>query len=221
MRARYYSVETRRFLNADPIGFAGGLNWYAYVSNNPVNLWDPYGLFSLTGNEIIDAGLEAYSRAGQGIVNAFTGGLFDPTAGLFYDHFNKQWEDLGEASNECNDDFNTGMLGGRFAVGSLAAAGGVAAWGSAGLPTIGVGFDLTAGHAFWGVTQGGTTTMMHALGGTTTAIGASGWSLGGSGVVSLTGVPIVAPAAALAAGVPASNCVSGACGAVVRGIIGK
>jgi RHS repeat-associated protein len=47
MRARYYSVETRRFLNADPIGFAGGLNWYAYVSNNPVNLVDPLGLVDM------------------------------------------------------------------------------------------------------------------------------------------------------------------------------
>jgi RHS repeat-associated protein len=47
MRARYYSVETRRFLNADPIGFAGGLNWYAYVSNNPVNWIDPLGLITV------------------------------------------------------------------------------------------------------------------------------------------------------------------------------
>lgn len=44
MRARYYSIETRRFLNADPTGFGGGANWYAYVKGDPVNLMDPFGL---------------------------------------------------------------------------------------------------------------------------------------------------------------------------------
>ncbi|MBK8475196.1 MAG: RHS repeat-associated core domain-containing protein [Opitutaceae bacterium] len=44
MRARYYSPETRRFLNADPIGFGGGNNWYAYVGGAPVMFADPRGL---------------------------------------------------------------------------------------------------------------------------------------------------------------------------------
>ena len=44
MRARYYSPETRRFLNADPIGFAAGTNWFAFVSGSPVMGVDPRGL---------------------------------------------------------------------------------------------------------------------------------------------------------------------------------
>jgi RHS repeat-associated protein len=44
MRARYYSPSIGRFLNKDPIGFAGGLNMYAYVGGNPMNLIDPWGL---------------------------------------------------------------------------------------------------------------------------------------------------------------------------------
>jgi uncharacterized protein RhaS with RHS repeats len=32
-----------RFLNPDPIGFAGGLNLYAYVENDPANAVDPTG----------------------------------------------------------------------------------------------------------------------------------------------------------------------------------
>jgi len=44
MRARYYNPHLCRFINADPIGFAGGLNHYAYADGNPVSLMDPFGL---------------------------------------------------------------------------------------------------------------------------------------------------------------------------------
>jgi RHS repeat-associated protein len=44
-RARYYDSGTGRFVSEDPIRFLGsGSNFYAYVSNNPTNLIDPYGL---------------------------------------------------------------------------------------------------------------------------------------------------------------------------------
>ena len=44
MRARYYSPYLMRFLNADPIGFSGGSNWFAYANGNPISLSDPFGL---------------------------------------------------------------------------------------------------------------------------------------------------------------------------------
>ncbi len=43
-RARYYDPKIGRFISEDPIGFAGGANFYAYVSANPVNRLDPFGL---------------------------------------------------------------------------------------------------------------------------------------------------------------------------------
>lgn len=43
-RSRHYDAETGRFVQPDPIGIQGGLNLYAYVKNNPVNLLDPLGL---------------------------------------------------------------------------------------------------------------------------------------------------------------------------------
>lgn len=43
MRARYYHPRLMRFLNSDPIGFAGGLNWYAFANGNPITSIDPSG----------------------------------------------------------------------------------------------------------------------------------------------------------------------------------
>ncbi len=42
-RARYYDPEIGRFISEDPIGFAGGINFYAYVGNNPLIYNDPTG----------------------------------------------------------------------------------------------------------------------------------------------------------------------------------
>lgn len=43
-RARYYNPQTGRFISEDPIEFLGGINFYAYVGNNPVGRTDPLGL---------------------------------------------------------------------------------------------------------------------------------------------------------------------------------
>ena len=39
-----YSPTLGRFLQADPIGYGDGLNWYNYVRADPVNATDPSGL---------------------------------------------------------------------------------------------------------------------------------------------------------------------------------
>lgn len=43
MRARFYNSGLRRFLNGDPIGFNGGMNWYGYAGADPVRYGDPFG----------------------------------------------------------------------------------------------------------------------------------------------------------------------------------
>lgn len=54
-KARYYSPTLGRFLQPDPIGYADGLNLYAYVGSDPLNSTDPLGLM-LQGGASIDVG---------------------------------------------------------------------------------------------------------------------------------------------------------------------
>lgn len=50
-RARYYDPDLGRFISEDPIGFNGGINFYAYVGNNPLGANDPSGK---TINKVLD-----------------------------------------------------------------------------------------------------------------------------------------------------------------------
>jgi RHS repeat-associated protein len=42
-RARYYDPNIARFLSEDPIGLDGGINFYGFVKNTPINYTDPSG----------------------------------------------------------------------------------------------------------------------------------------------------------------------------------
>ena len=43
-RTRYYHPRTGRFMQTDPLYYFDGPNLYEYVTNNPLNLIDPFGL---------------------------------------------------------------------------------------------------------------------------------------------------------------------------------
>jgi RHS repeat-associated protein len=60
-RARYYHPRLQRFIEEDPIGFAGGINKYAYTLNNPIIRKDPHGLWIPQAiGTVVGAGFGAY-----------------------------------------------------------------------------------------------------------------------------------------------------------------
>ena len=54
---RDYDPTTGRYVEADPIGLAGGLNLYAYVEGNPVTRYDPSGLSATDDTPIMIYGM--------------------------------------------------------------------------------------------------------------------------------------------------------------------
>ncbi len=49
---RFYDSETGRYVSADPIGLAGGMNLYSYANQNPINYIDPMGLDAWLGEYV-------------------------------------------------------------------------------------------------------------------------------------------------------------------------
>jgi RHS repeat-associated protein len=43
-RARYYSTSLNRFISEDPVGIDGGINFYRYAGDDPIDFDDPTGL---------------------------------------------------------------------------------------------------------------------------------------------------------------------------------
>ena len=70
---RYYDPQTDRYLSEDPMGLAGGLNRYAYVDHDPVNLMDPSGECGLVG-AIVEGAIDVAQSA---VIQHYTKGCVD------------------------------------------------------------------------------------------------------------------------------------------------
>jgi RHS repeat-associated protein len=214
---RAYDNTLGKWLGKDPIQEKGGLNLYGYVANDPLGRKDPSGLwYALIPGTWFDG--NGFEGGGS---EFFRGSDFDDGGYAALDAMNPFGNPFGDNGyiKNCNGlGFSRGA--GRVAGAALALAGFAGVWGALGRATIGIAWDSTAGHAVWGVTQAGETTMMHATAIGSSTIGAEGFALAGPGIYSITGIPVFFPAAALASRVVCWNCVTGALGAVRRGLFG-
>ena len=94
-RARYYDPSIGRFISEDPMGFEAGVNFYAYVGNNPLNESDPTGMVNMrnlgfglvdftasTAQAALGLGIMIGSpTTGPAIPAAFWGGTLIATSG--------------------------------------------------------------------------------------------------------------------------------------------
>jgi RHS repeat-associated protein len=86
MRARWYHPGMKRFLNEDPIGFEGGMNWYAFANGDPLMVLDPTGLwgFGVFGGADATASQGIFGVHAEGTVGL---GLFsEGGVGAFVSH---------------------------------------------------------------------------------------------------------------------------------------
>jgi RHS repeat-associated protein len=79
VRARYLDPKLGRFISEDPIGFAGGLNLYAYAANRPTYYVDPFGLAPVGHHYVprIVRGMPGLSTDAAAVFEATTTGPLD------------------------------------------------------------------------------------------------------------------------------------------------
>jgi RHS repeat-associated protein len=74
---RYYDPGTGKFINRDPIGYAGGENLYGFADGNPVNESDPSGFSS------IEQVIHGINSAAEGLTQTVEAGTSTVEAGAF------------------------------------------------------------------------------------------------------------------------------------------
>ncbi|MDR3565612.1 MAG: RHS repeat-associated core domain-containing protein, partial [Negativicutes bacterium] len=104
-RARYFDQTTGRFISEDPIGFFGGINFYSYVKNNPIDFTDPSGLVDYSEAQTFELLQRIYAEATAGPIqgleniyaNSNSGGKYD--FGYKAEHINDTWTWCGKKMN--------------------------------------------------------------------------------------------------------------------------
>lgn len=107
-RARYYSPSIGRFLSEDPSRFTSGtINFYPYVTNDPIDFYDPSGLRDYNEQETQDWLQQAYSSATAGRVRGIANIHHNSQGGGPYDfghdpngiHQDDTWTRCGRKMN--------------------------------------------------------------------------------------------------------------------------
>ena len=134
MRARYYNPYLCRFINPDPTGFSGGMNFYAYANGNPVSYLDPFGLsfLSATGDYFYGVGqvFAGYGLAARDTVVGLGNVVVHPinTAVGLYNVASHPVQAYNAISQSVANTWDSGLTGQGEIVGNiLIAAGSVGA----------------------------------------------------------------------------------------------
>ena len=99
---RYYEPEVGRYVTSDSIGLAGGVNLYAYVYGNPINLFDPYGYWAW-GDPLPQGLVDGAAGFGDSMSSGLTLGFYS-TADL-----RKSWG-IDGGVDKCSQSYGAGGL---------------------------------------------------------------------------------------------------------------
>jgi RHS repeat-associated protein len=95
---RYYDTGTGRFINRDPIGYAGGENLYAFCGGNPINEMDPGGtggLYGVGGHHLIPVAIFRNSQFSAEVKSFFASTATGPIGSHFrHDAYSDAVNDL-------------------------------------------------------------------------------------------------------------------------------
>jgi RHS repeat-associated protein len=113
-RARWYDPKVGRFISEDPAGFVGGLNFYGYVTNNPLNFTDPTGQWETAAHEYIieEAFKHCLSKAQQQRLKDASGyidGLFNGGQSEHYAYQHGMRGGPGQSERDARDAANNFM----------------------------------------------------------------------------------------------------------------
>jgi RHS repeat-associated protein len=89
-RNRFYDQATGRWTQEDPIGFAGGINLYAYAGNDPVAYTDPFGLCpwcrlalaGARGGAVVGSAVGSLFPGAGNVVGGLVGGALGGVGGV-------------------------------------------------------------------------------------------------------------------------------------------
>jgi RHS repeat-associated protein len=116
---RAYEPNLGRWLSADPIGEAGGINLYGYVGNDPINGLDPYGLYDFY--EFMDDASNFSAGVGDNLSFGLTGAIRESLPGIYGDN---------GGVDKCSGAYGAGEWTGTGLALVTGAAGGIKAAGA-------------------------------------------------------------------------------------------
>jgi RHS repeat-associated protein len=132
MRARYYNPYLCRFINPDPSGFKGGLNFYAFANGNPVSYLDPFGLGAVGENQStswLSTGWNAVTSTAsagvQDVYNVLYTGQLNPGPGVYDEAVNAAGDYVYDSGGVRGFYGGVGVNSKYPGVGSLAGQGGL------------------------------------------------------------------------------------------------